>query len=411
MQIQYLYGILGVGAGFLLAWIIQRLSSGSDRPERIRLTEENAVLRTQLAFQTNLYQQKKTELDELALQLRTDFKLLAQNILDEKSQQFQASQHQQMSGLLEPLKQHLGAFKEQIEKTYKVENDDRISLRAELQQLMKLNHQLSKEAHSLAAALSGNTKKQGDWGELILETILDYCGLQKGVHYQTQLGGIDADGNRIRPDVLVNYPDGRVVIIDSKVSLTHYDALCREEDTGQQAVLLKQLGQSVKLHIDSLSSKQYTQLPGSLDMVIMFLPVEAAYITALQHDPGLQQYAYAKNILLVSPANLVLAIKLIHDLWKKDAINKNADLVAEKAGQLYDKLAGFVHDFQKLGGAINSMQKLYEDAHQKLAAGRGNIVSRAEKMKQLHIRASKRIDSGIANSALLEDEDSAAEEN
>ncbi|MBC6491970.1 hypothetical protein BC349_12980 [Flavihumibacter stibioxidans] len=360
-------------------------------------------LKAKLENQSLVYQQQKTDLEQMTEKLRKDFSLLANDILDEKTKKFNEVQQREMNVLLEPLKSNLNDFRQQVEKTYKSENEERLSLKEQVKLMVQLNETLAKEAKSLAVALSGNTKKQGDWGEWILETILEYSGLQKGVHFFPQESSNDDDGNRMRPDIVVKYPDERVLVIDSKVSLVHYDQLCREENTDTQVILLKSLVQSLRNHIDGLSGKNYTQIANSLDMVIMFLPVEAAYITALQNDPDLQQYAYRKNVLLVSPANLVVAMKLIYDMWKKDAINKNAEAVAERAGRLYDKVAGFIEDFESIGKSINAVQKVYGEAHRKLASGRGNIIFQAEKMKQLEIKSGKTIPAGIASEALLQD--------
>ncbi len=356
--------------------------------------EENKMsvqLKSELDQQSTLYREQKTDLEQLRDKMHKEFSLLAHEILSEKTKSFNESQQKEMSGMLEPLKTNLKDFKEQVEKSYKTESEERISLRAQVNLMMELNSTLAKEARSLAVALSGNTKKQGDWGEWILETILEYSGLQKGVHYEVQASAQDEAGGRIRPDVIVKYPDERVLIIDSKVSLSHYDQLCREEDPDTQVLLLKSLQQSLRNHIDGLSGKNYPQFKGSLDMVIMFLPVEAAYITALQGDPDLQHYAYRKNVLMVSPANLVVAMKLIYDLWKRDGMSKNAAAIAEKAGKLYDKVVGFVEDFQRIGKAIDGLQFTYNQAHNKLTNGRGAVLKQAEDMRKLEIKNSKKL--------------------
>ncbi|RFM26368.1 DNA recombination protein RmuC [Deminuibacter soli] len=362
-----------------------------------------AALEEKLHYQRQLYQQQKQDLEQLGTTLKKDFSLLANNILDEKTQRFNETQQKELDTLLAPLKANLTAFKEQVEKTYKTESDDRISLREQVKHMMTLNETLSKEARALTAALTGNTKKQGDWGELILESILSYSGLQKGIHYFTQETSQDEQGNRIRPDVLVKYPDNRIIIIDSKVSLVHYDQLCREQDETLMPIHLRNMQQSIRNHIDGLHSKNYSQINDSLDMVIMFMPVEAAYITALQHDPELQHYAYKKQVLLISPANLTLAMKLIYDMWKRDAIDKNAEAIAERAGKLYDKLAGFIDNFEKIGKVLGTLQGTYDDAFRQLATGRGNVVQQAEQMKQLHIKSARQIPAAYLNDAATEE--------
>lgn len=363
----------------------------------------NAALKVKLENQSTLYDQQKTDLEQMTEKLKKDFSLLANAILDEKAQKFSQSQEKEMNTLLAPLKTNLSEFKLQVEKTYKIENEDRISLREQVKHMMTLNETMSKEAKSLTAALSGNTKKQGDWGERVLESILEYSGLQKRIHFFTQESSNNDEGGKIRPDVLVKYPDNRAIVIDSKVSLAHYDQLCREENPETQAILVKHLLQSLRNHIDGLSNKNYTTVTNSLDMVIMFMPVEAAYITALQNDPDLQQYAYKKNVLLVSSANLLVTMKLIYDMWNKDSINKNAEAVAEKAGKLYDKLVGFVENFEKIGKAIGTLQNVYVESHKQLSTGRGNIIIQAEQMKQLKIKASKALPLQTLNEAMTQD--------
>jgi DNA recombination protein RmuC len=355
----------------------------------IEAAKQIAGLKGKLENQTLLYGQQKADLEQMSEKLKKDFSLLANTILDEKTQKFSDTQQKELNALLNPLKMNLSEFKEQIANTYRVENEDRISLREQVKQMMGLNEMLSKEAQALTRALSGSTKKQGDWGEMILESILDYCGLQKGIHYFPQESTEDSEGMRIRPDILVKYSDNRLIVIDSKVSLQHYEQLCREEDPDAQAVLIKRMLQSFYSHIEGLSSKKYTDVNGSLDMIIMFLPVEAAYITALQNDPELQQYAYQKNVLLISPSNLTLAMKLVFDMWKRDEINKNAEAVAERAGKLYDKLVSFVENFEKIGRSISILNDAYSEAQKQLATGRGNIISRAEQMKELQIKSAK----------------------
>ncbi len=372
--------------------------------EANHLAREMAQLQVRLQHQSELHQQQKDELGQMSEKLRKDFSLLANAILDEKTKAFNETQQKELGNLLEPLKTNLSEFKLQVERAYKTETEERVSLREQVKLMMTLNETLTKEAKSLTQALSGNTKKQGDWGERILESILEYSGLQKGIHYFPQGTAQDNEGNIIRPDILVKYPDNRAIIIDAKVSLVHYDQLCREEDTAAQAIHLKNMLQSLRNHIDGLSGKNYTDITNSLDMVIMFLPVEAAYITALQNEPELQQYAYKKSVLLISASNLVIAMKLVYDMWKKDIINKSAAAVADRAGKLYDKLAGFIDNFDRVGKAITTLQDAYGDARKQLTSGKGNIVSQAEQMKQLGIKAGKQMPSTYTNEAFTQDQ-------
>jgi len=335
--------------------------------------------------------------------LKKDFSLLANSILDEKTQKFNETQQKEMNILLEPLKTNLNEFKQQVEKTYKTESEERISLREQVKHMMTLNETLTKEAKSLTLALSGNIKKQGNWGERLLESILDYSGLQKNIQYFIQETEKDDEGGRIIPDVQVKYPDNRIIIIDSKVSLSHYDQLCREENPETQAILIKSMLHSMRKHIDGLSAKNYAHINNSLDTIIMFVPTEAAYITALQNDPGLQQYAYSKNIILISPANLLLAMKLIYDMWRRDDVNKNAEAIADKAGKLYDKLQSFIENFEKIGAQLEKAHETWTDARKQLNKGKGNVISQAEQMKRLKIKATKHLHVKLVEEALMED--------
>jgi DNA recombination protein RmuC len=365
--------------------------------------EKIAKLTIRIENQSALYDQQKQDVQEMSEKLKKDFSLLANSILDEKTQKFSETQQKEMNILLEPLKNNLNEFKQQVERTYKTENEERISLREQVKHMMTLNETLTKEAKSLTLALSGNIKKQGSWGERLLESILDYSGLQKNIQYFLQETEKNEDGGRIIPDVLVKYPDNRSIIIDSKVSLTHYDQLCREENPDTQGILMKSLLHSIRKHIDGLSGKNYAQISNALDTVVMFVPVEAAYITALQSDPDLQEYAYRKNVMLISPSNLLMAMKLVYDMWRKDAINKNAETISEKAGKLYDKLHSFIDNFEKIGTQLEKAHETWTDARKQLNKGRGNVISQAEQMKQLHVKTNKQLTAKLVDQALLED--------
>ena len=375
----------------------------------LKTTEANEAakktteLTIKLQNQSALYEQQKKDLEQMTDKLKKDFSLLANSILDEKTQKFNETQQKEMNILLEPLKTNLNEFKQQVEKTYKTESEERISLREQVKHMMTLNETLTKEAKSLTLALSGNIKKQGNWGERLLESILDYSGLQKNIQYFIQETEKDDEGGRIIPDVQVKYPDNRIIIIDSKVSLSHYDQLCREENPETQAILIKSMLHSMRKHIDGLSAKNYAHINNSLDTIIMFVPTEAAYITALQNDPGLQQYAYSKNIILIGPANLLLAMKLIYDMWRRDDVNKNAEAIADKAGKLYDKLQSFIENFEKIGAQLEKAHETWTDARKQLNKGKGNVISQAEQMKRLKIKATKHLHVKLVEEALMED--------
>ena len=262
--------------------------------------------------------------------------------------------------------------------------------------------QRSSKWYNLTNALKGNTKQQGDWGEVILESILDYVGLQKGMHYTVQETATNSDGNRIRPDVLVLYPNKSVLVIDSKVSLLHYEQYCSAGTLAEQEQYRTLLVKSIKTHIEGLSIKKYADLPGALDTVMMFIPIEPAFITAQQGDSKLWQYAYDKGIILLSPTLLLGAMKLVRDYWKRDEVNQNAQEIAKRAGALYEKLAGFVANMENVGSYLEKAKGAYDAAYGQLKSGRGNLISQATQLKQLGIAGKKELPKDLVADAMLE---------
>ncbi len=350
---------------------------------------------------------QKKDLEEIKQKLETEFKVIAGTILDNNSKKFNEQQESNLKVMLDPLKEKITEFRNEIDSRYNNETKERASLRTEIKQVMEMNQRLSKEAENLTNALRGSTKQQGDWGEAILERILEYVGLQKEIHFTVQETGKNDDGTTIRPDVLVKYPDNRVVIIDSKVSLVHYEQYCSATTEEQQLQYRSLLVRSVKAHIDGLASKKYNDLPGTLDTVMMFVPVEAAFITASQGDPALWQYAYDKKIILLSPTILLGAMKLVYDYWKRDNVNRNAQEIAKRAGSLYDKLVGFVAGMDDIGRNLERANSSFTTAYAQLKTGKGNLITQAEKMKQLHISSGKQLPAELIREAQLEDEQEA----
>ncbi len=345
---------------------------------------------------------QKQDFEEIKDKLEKEFKVIAGSILDNSSQKFHDQQTNHLKTILDPLKENINAFKTEIINRYNDESKDRASLRTEIKQVVELNKVLSEEAHNLTSALKGNTKQQGDWGEAILESILEYVGLQKGVQYTVQETATNSDGNRIRPDVLVLYPNKSVLVIDSKVSLVHYEQYCSADTLAEQEQYRSLLVKSVKTHIDGLSIKKYTDLPGALDTVMMFIPIEPAFITAQQGDPKLWQYAYDKGIILLSPTLLLGAMKLVRDYWKRDEVNQNAQEIAKRAGALYDKLSGFVTNLDNVGSYLDKAKVAYDGAYGQLKSGRGNLISQAAQLKQLGIEAKKELPKDLVTDAMLE---------
>ncbi len=362
-----------------------------------------AGLNAAMEFKQEKLDTQKQDLEQIGQKFETEFKLLAGKILDEKTVKFTELQENSLKGILDPLKENIRDFKKEFGDKINKESDERISLREQIRHMMDLNRTLSTQADNLTKALSNNVKQQGDWGEEILESILEYAGLQKDIQYFVQQQSQNHDGTIIRPDIIVKYPDGRSLVIDSKVSLVHHSRYCAAETADEQALQLRQLVNSLKQHIDGLSRKDYQAVTDALDFIMMFVPNEAAYITAMQVEHELWQYAYKKRVMLISPTNLIPAMKLVADMWQKDAIGKNALEIADRAGKLYDKLAGFVENFEKIGGQIEKANNTWIDAQRQLHKGKGNLLSQAEQMKRLQVKNTKRLPEVLIQEALLED--------
>lgn len=364
------------------------------------LTSQNADLKVLLArseteksASERSLEQFKEQMLKNELRMKESFENIAVKIIEERSQKLNNEGTEQLKRSIAPLEKELDSFKKRIDEIYNSETRERASLGNELKMLMDLNRRLSTEANTLARAIKGehNPKLQGDWGEMILETILTNSGLKKDEHYFTQQSNSDDEGTRKRPDVIVRYPDSREVIIDSKVSLTAYVRYIEASTDVERESALSDHIRSVKSHIDSLSSKQYDMRENSLDFVMMFMPVEPAYMLALSSDNTLWDYAYKRKILLISPTHLITALKLVYDLWVRDAQNKNVIAIAERGALMYDKFVGFISDMQLIGKSIDATHKSYDNAFSKLTTGRGNLIRQAEMLKELGISSAKDI--------------------
>lgn len=272
--------------------------------------------------------------------------------------------------------------------------------------MLELNNTLSTQANNLTNALRGQVKQQGNWGEMILESILEYADLQKGIHYFVQERTEGEAGNALQPDIIVRYPDDRSIVIDSKVSLVHFEQYSNATEEQGQKTALNLLLQSVHRHIDGLSGKKYQDAVGALDFVMLFVPVEGAYITIMQAERTLWQYAYKRRVLLISPTNLIAAMKLVYDLWKREGINQNAQEIAGKAVKIYEKLAAFVEDFEKVGLQLEKASTSFKEAEKKLHTGKGNVLSQASQMKQKvhHTKPTRELPAHLVEKALGEEE-------
>jgi DNA recombination protein RmuC len=332
------------------------------------------------------------------------FQQLSHEILEDKSRRFAEQNQHNLEQVLKPLREKIAGFEQQVRQAYEQETRDRVALKEQIVQLTSLNQQVSAEANNLAGALRGQTRTQGAWGELILERILELSGLEKGREYETQFSTRDDSGRRYRPDAVVHLPGGRDIVVDAKVSLTAYTRLTEAADEAAREAALASHLASLRSHIRELGGKAYHALDGiaSLDFTLMFVPSEAAYIEAVKADPGLNQEALAQNIGLVCPSTLLPTLRIVENLWKAERQNSNALHIAQEAGKLYDKFVGFEQDLTRIGAALASAGKAYDEARSKLSQGQGNLVRKAEVLRRLGAKASKQLPDGLRQQALPE---------
>ncbi|MEZ5011724.1 MAG: DNA recombination protein RmuC [Bacteroidales bacterium] len=351
---------------------------------------------------------QKKEIEELGKKFNTEFENIANRILDTKSEKFTELNKKNLDSILEPLGKNIEDFKKTVKDTYVTEAKERFSLGEKVKELAMLNQQISEEAKNLTRALKGQSKTQGGWGEMILETILEKSGLRRDEEYfmQQQLVDdegkplrTDAEGKKMIPDAVVKYPDNRSVIIDSKVSLNAFSRYMDETDPDQQKKFLKEHVGAVKDRITELSLKGYDDYDKALDFVMMFIPSEPAYIAALQGDPELWNYAYERRILLLSPTNLITSLKLIVDLWKRESQNRNAQLIADRGAKMYDKFVGFVENLREIEKHLDKAKSAYNDSFKQLSTGNDNLVLQATKLKNLGLKNKKELPDSLENDA------------
>ncbi len=335
----------------------------------------------------------KAELEKLQGSFRAEFKSLAGEMMEENSRRFKQTNQESMDILLKPFKDNIIEFRERVEKIYAAENTERGSLRQELKQLMELNRTITEQTNSLTAALRGNSKVQGDFGEMILQTILERSNLKRDIHYSVQENFKDEEGRNLRPDVVLNLPEGKRIVIDSKVSLTaHVDMIEAEEPDRREEALARHVT-SVRSHIKELADKGYQELleGTSPDFVIMFIPGEAAFLDALNAAPSLWEEAYMRKIIISSPTNLFALLKIVDDLWRRDQQNRNAQRIAEAGGRLYDKVAGFVSTLEGVQKSITNAAEGCDKAIKQLHTGRGNILRQTENLRELGAKTAKQL--------------------
>jgi DNA recombination protein RmuC len=373
--------------------------------ERLFDAEKNlASARTHFKDQELRQAEQKKEFEDLNKRFNTEFENLANKILDEKSKKFADQNKENLEVILKPLRENIEKFERKVEEKYDNEQKERASLKGEIKVLHELNKKISEEAHNLTTALKGDSKKQGNWGELILERILENSGLIKGEEYFTQQSTLNDAGNRIQPDVIIQLPDDKQIIIDSKVSLVAYERFVTADEIDDQERFLKEHVNSVKRHINELFEKNYHTGKGlnSPEFVLMFMPIESSFSASVRADDELFNYAWDKRIVIVSPSTLLATLRTVASIWKQDRQTKNALDIAEKSGRLYDKFVGFIEDMQKIGDRLQSTQKVYYEGMKKLSEGSGNLVRRAEELKKMGAKANKQLPNEILG---LEDED------
>ncbi|PKF75480.1 DNA recombination protein RmuC [Chryseobacterium sp. PMSZPI] len=355
---------------------------------------------------------QKEEITKIQEESKLQFENLANKILEEKTEKFTTLNQNNLKNILEPFQEKIADLKNKVNEAYEKENKERFSLAEKVKELAELNQQISDDAKKLTRALKGESKTQGNWGEMILESILEKSGLVKGREYFLEHELRDEDNNalfsefsgkKMRPDAVVKYPDERNVIIDSKVSLTAFTELVDETDADVYAIKLNQHLGSIKNHITQLSQKAYDDYGKSLDFVMMFIPSEPAYIAAMQADQNLWNYAYERRILLLNPSNLITSLKLIADLWKREYQNRNSMEIAERGAKLYDKFVGFVENLEKVGRNLDQAKNVYNDAYKQLHTGNDNLIIQTQKLKSLGIKNKKDLPQSLVDNSNIID--------
>ena len=380
------------------------LTNSKVNEERSRVESLTRELSAAVTDNNNLHQkllEQKSELEELNRRFNKEFENLANRIFEEKSQKFTEQNRNNLDVILNPFKEKLKEFEQKVDQTYKNESAERITLKTEIKNLIDLNKQISEEANNLATALKGDNKQQGNWGEVVLEKILERSGLKEGTEYKTQFTTTNVNGDKIKPDVVVFLPDNKHVIIDSKVSLVAYEAAVNAVTEEERLKYQKLHVESMRSHIKLLSDKNYQTATGleTPDFVLLFVPIESSFMLAVQGDAELFNFAWDRKVVIVSPSTLLATLRTIASIWKQERQTRNAIEMAEEGGRLYDKFVAFYEDLEKVGKKMDDAKKDYVEAMKKLYEGTGNLVRRAEKMKELGAKATKDLPPSLVDRA------------
>ena len=414
--------VAGFAAGFVLAFLIQKSKQAllaaqmaSAQTEKDNAATELEKMRAELAakmveqattvtkmegLKEQLAEQKQAMAD-LQKRLTTEFENMANRILKERAAELSETSKKDLSAILNPLKDNIAEFKQQVHEAYSLEMRDKAGLREQLKLLTEQNARISDEANNLTKALKGDVKQQGNWGEIVLERVLEMSGLHIGREFEREAVSKDDNDANKRPDVIVHLPDNKHVVIDSKVSLVAYDRLVNAPDNAAYETALKDQVSSLKKHVNELAAKNYPNLPGlnAPDFVLMFVPIEAMFSVAVDADKNLFAYAWEKKIVIVSPTTLLATLRTIASIWQQENQTKNALEIARLGGVLYDKLVGFIDDFQKIKRSLDAADKAYNDALGKMSAGKGNMLNTAERIKELGAKAGKTIPQNLLQDA------------
>ena len=419
-------GIIGLVFGVFMMWLLSRQKhhkqSGQLKDLEVKLAVESErsesrstqinELKEKVEQQESSYQQqqKVTETDKVRIaelntlldakkDMTSEFENLSSKIMEEKSKKFTEQNKLNLDETLNPLREQLGDFKKKIEDVYDKETRDRVSLFNEITNLKSLNQQMSKDAINLTKALKGESKTRGNWGEVILQRVLEDSGLRNGHGYDAQESYRDQHGKRFQPDVVIHLPDNKDIVIDSKVSLNAYEKYCSSEDSEEQKQALADHLSSIRKHVNDLQGKNYDELVkiNSLDIVLMFVPIEPALMLATEKDENLFNDAFKLGIILVSPSTLNMNLQIIQNMWRNEYQNKNAQKIAKQAGNMYDRIVGFVDALEDVGDKLDKAQSAYQTAHKRLTSGKGNLVGRAEAIRKLGLQTNKKLEKELVD--------------